>query len=137
MKAICFVSCMVLVSLVMTFQPAMADDLADLKAANDKYFNAWNSSDVDTFTGLWIDGGVWYSDLRAFPITVKPSPVSKAVWVKYFEDHTVCFTWYNPQFLVIDGTGLVWGHVTQNIMSKSKGIGKESYLKLSLTYVKS
>jgi len=137
MKNRCAISVMVLALLVIISQPAKADDLADLKAANEKYFNAWNTADVETFSNFWIDGGVWFSDSRAFPLTVTKSQARKAYWVKWFETHSIRFTWYNPQFLVAGTTGLVWGHMTQTVINKEKGMGKETYLKISLTYVKS
>lgn len=129
--------CILPVFLFLASLPALADEVADLKATNDKYFNAWNASDVETFTGMWIDGGAWLADSRAFPIPVRKSPGRVKMWTRFFETHIINFTWYNPQYLVIGNTGLVWGLVTQMVIDKAKGTGKEVYLKMSVTYVNS
>jgi ketosteroid isomerase-like protein len=128
MKNRCAISVMVLALLVIISQPAKADDFADLKAANEKYFNAWNTADVETFSNFWIDGGVWFSDSRAFPLTVTQSQARKAYWVKWFETHSIRFTWYNPQFLVAGTTGLVWGHITQT----KGGLHEEAFCSFGL-----
>jgi len=137
MKTRCLILLMALGAFILAPQPAIADDLADLKAADGKLFNAWNTSDVEGIFDAWSDTGIWLSDSRAFPLTHRNLPERKAYWAKWFETHSVRMMWYNPQYLVIGNTGLVWGHVTQTAMNKVKGIGKEIYLKMSITYVKS
>ena len=107
MKTRCVLSSMVLIAFMLISQPAIADDLADLKAAGEKVFQVWNTGDAEGIFDLWPeDGGIWLSATRAFPITVKKSPQGIQFWSNWFQSHIVQISWYNPQYRIIAGRGI-------------------------------
>lgn len=137
MKTRCVLSSMVLIAFMLIPQPAIADDLADLKAAGEKVFQVWNTGDAEGIFDLWPeDGGIWLSATRAFPITVKKSPQGIQFWSNWFQSHIVQISWYNPQYRIIGDTGLVWGLMSHLVMNKNSGTGNEEYRKAAGTFVK-
>jgi ketosteroid isomerase-like protein len=127
---------MVLAALMLVSQPAIADDLADLKATHMSYLKAINAGDVETFMGLWVEGGVAFFGSRAFPIVVNIAR-DKQIWSRILQTHRLIIREYKPDYRVIGNTGLVWGHFAEVMMNKEKGIGKRRFRKFSYTYVKS
>ena len=136
MKTRCVISLMVLGAFMLISQPVLADDLADLKATHMSYIKAIRSGDVETFMGLWLQGGVCFFGSRAFPVIVNVEQ-SKKMWSQFFQKHILIMTEYKPDYRVIGNTGLVWGHFEELLMNKETGIGKRRPRKFSYTYVKS
>jgi len=138
MKTRCVISFMVLAGFVLISHPAIADDLADLKAAGENILQVWNTEDVEGIFDCWLEeGGIWLSASRAFPAPVKKSPRWVQFWTHWFQTHMIRLSWYNPQYRVIGNTGLVWGHMSHYVMNEETGIGKEEYRKAAGTFVKS
>ena len=136
MKTRCVVSFMVLAAFMLISQPAIADDLADLKATHMTYMKALNTGDVETFMGFWIDGGVVFFGSRAFPVQINIAR-DKKLWSRILQTHRLTLIPYKPDYRVIGNTGLVWGHFTEVLMNKEKGVGKRRFRKFSYTYAKS
>ena len=124
------------VALIFISQPAMADDLADLKATNDRFVKAWNTGDMNTFFEIWQDGGIWLPVSQAFPV-VTNSAIGKQMFSKWLETHFSRETWYKKDFRVIGDVGLVWGVRTSTSIVKATGIGKRTFAKESVVFVKS
>ena len=138
MKTRCVVTLMVVGAFMLISQPAIADDLADLKAASQRAFQVWNTGDVDGIFDVWLeDGGIWLSATRAFPIPVIKNQMGVQFWHKWFQTHKILLSWYNPQYRVIGNTGLVWGHYSHLVINTATGKAEESYRKLAFVFVKS
>jgi len=127
---------MVIAALVFLSQPAIADDLADLKAAHQMYDKAWNTGNVAGVFEVWQDGGIWIPYSYAFPI-VTNSAVGMQMFTKWLETHIFRYSWYKVDYRVIGDTGLVWGIMTTTEIVKATGIGKRRFLKASMVFMKS
>ena len=136
MKSRWVISLIVLGAFILLPQVALADDLADLKATHMSYIRTFNAGDAETFMEFWLEGGVVFFGSRAFPIIVNIARAKKT-WSRIFQTHGFMVREYKPDFRVIGNTGLVWGHFTEVLMNKEKGIGKRRFRKFSFTYVKS
>ena len=117
-------------------QPALADDLAALRATHQKYNKAWNTGDLNAVFEIWQDGGIWLPPSQPFPI-VTNSAIGRQVLNKWFETHIHQYTWYRVDYRVIGDTGLVWGVTTTDIINKSTGAGKRLFHKSSMVFVNS
>ena len=127
---------MVIAALVFLSQPAIADDLADLKATHQRYMKAWNTGDLNTVFEIWQDGAIWLPINRGFP-DVTNSAIGKQMFGKWLETHIYRSNWYKPDFKVIGDTGLLWGLRSGMIIVKATGTGKRYYMKTSVVFVKS
>lgn len=116
--------------------PAIADDLADLKAAHQMFDKAWNTADVNGAFEYWQDGGIWLPDNQAFPI-VTNSALGIAMFTKWLETHIFQYSWYKVDYRVVGNTGFVWGVRTRNVIVKATGTGKRTFVKTSLVFMKS
>lgn len=117
-------------------QPAIADDLADLKAAHQMYDKAWNTGNVAGAFEIWQDGGIWIPSMYAFPI-VTNSAAGIQMFTRWLETHIFRYSWYKVDYRIIGDTGLVWGVMTTNVIVKATGTGKRGFYKSSLVFVKS
>ena len=117
-------------------QPAIADDLADLKATHQKYFKAWNTGDMEVVFQIWQDGGIWLPANQAFP-DVTNSAIGKQMFTQWFETHFFRSSWHKVDYKVIGDTGLVWGLRRATVIVKATGTGKRFFYKTTLVYVKS
>ena len=136
MKSRFVISLMVIAALVLLSQPAIADDLADLKATHQKYIKAWNTGDLNTVFGIWQDGGIWLPADRGFPV-VTNSAIGKQMFGKWLETHFSRSRWYKVDYRVIGDTGLVWGVTINDTIVKATGTGKRNFHKETLVFVKS
>ena len=136
MKTRCVISLLVLTAFMLLSQSALADDLADLKAAHEGLVKAWNTGDLDTFFEIWQDGGIWLPTSQAFPI-VTNSALGKQMFSKWLETHYSRETWYKVDYRVIGDVGLVWGVRTSIAIIKATGTGKRTFEKESLVFIKS
>ena len=135
MKIRWVISLIVLGAFILISQPAIADDLADLKATHKSYMKAVNNGEVDTFMDIWLEGGLFLVPSSVFPIVVNIASVKK-IYYKWYETHTRRSRPYKPDYRVIGNTGLVWGHVQAVVMNKEKGIGERRFNKFLMTWVK-
>jgi len=136
MKTRCIISLIVVAAFMILSQPAIADDLAELKATHQRFQKAWNTGDMKTVFEIWQDGAIWLSASQAFPMVTK-SALGLQMFTKWLETHTFRQRWYKVDYRVIGNTGLVWGVTTTTVMSKTKGTGKTYFRKNSLVFVKS
>ena len=136
MKTRCVISLIVVAAFMLLSQPAIADDLAELKATHQRLQKAWNTDDLITVFEIWQDGAIWLPSSQAFPV-VTNSAIGLKMFTKFLETHTYRQSWYKVDYRIIGNTGLVWGVATTTVVSKTKGTGKRSIRKISLVFVKS
>jgi len=84
-------------------------DLDDLKAAFARSNAAVNGRDLDALRAIFHDDAVQFGSSSPFPRE------GKAAFLQAFETifanyERYTFTLINPQFRVIDSTGVVWAH---------------------------
>ncbi len=123
MKTRIIISLMVVAAFMFLSQPAIADDLADLKATHQRFDKAWNTADMDTVFEIWQDGGIWIPTNQGFPV-VTNSAMGKSMFAKWLESHIYRRSWYKVDYQVIGNTGLVWGLSSRMVIVKATGIGK-------------
>jgi hypothetical protein len=131
---------MTILALLVVPQFALCSDVDDLKAANQKMFEAYVSQDAETIGTLVYPGAVAYTDDAAFPFVVsienaqsETTDLMNTVFSNY--DYFV-MTPYNMQYKVVGDTGIVWGHIT--IDTKPTGEpGQTNYLRHISTWIKS
>ena len=136
MKTRCLISVMVVATFMLLSQPAIADDLAELKATHQRVVNAWNTGDMDAVFEIWQDGAIWLSPGSAFPMVMN-SAILKPMLTKWLETRTYRGIPYKTDYRVIGNTGLVWGLRTEIVISKATGTGKSRFFKYSAVYMKS
>jgi uncharacterized protein (TIGR02246 family) len=136
MKSRFVIPLMVIAALVLLSQPAIADDLADLKATHQKYTKAWNTGDLETVFQIWQDGGIWLPANRGFPV-VTSTAIGKQMFAKWLETHVYMTNWYKIDYKIIGDTGLVWGLRATTAIVKTTGTGKREFMKTTYVYVKS
>ena len=128
------ISLMVVSAIIFFTQPAMADDLADLKATHQIYDKAWNSGDLDTVFEIWQDGGIWLPPSQPFPVETDTS-LGRQVLAKWLQTHIHQYSWYKVEYRVIGDTGLVWGVTTTDIINKATGTGRRLFHKSAMVFV--
>ena len=136
MRTRCIISLLVVASFIILTQPAIADDLADLKATHQSFIKAWNTGDMETVFQIWQDGGIWLPADRAFP-DVTNSAIGKQMFTKWLETHMYRSSWHKVDYKVIGDTGLVWGLRAVTVIVKATGTGKRFFYKTTFVYVKS
>ena len=136
MKTRCVISLMVLAAFMLFSQPAIADDLADLKATHMRLIKAVNAGDFETMIGTMHDGRIIFAPWYAFPKVMTDKERAKKIYAKFFETHSLRVTWFKPDYRVVGNTGLIWAIVEMNVMSKN-GPTKRYFLKTSMVFVKS
>jgi ketosteroid isomerase-like protein len=136
MKTRCVVSLMVLAAFMFVSQPAIADDLADLKAAHKMMMKAFATGDVETGFSYFHEGFVYMPATRGFP-TVMNLARAKPGWIKFWETHIWIPRWYKTDFRVIGNTGLIWGVREVTTINKKTGTGKRRFQKFCGTWLKS
>ena len=134
MRSIIATLFLVVLAALLPTQPAMADDLADLKAAHQKYDKAWNEGDLDTVFEIWQDGGIWLPPSQPFPVVTDAS-LGRQVLAKWLQTHIHQYSWYKVEYRVIGNTGLVWGVTTTDIINKATGAGRRLFHKSSMVFV--
>jgi ketosteroid isomerase-like protein len=136
MKSRWVVSLMVFAAFILLPQTVLADDLADLKATHKRFIQAWNTGDVETFMGIWQDGGVWLSATRSFPRVVNVARDLK-MWPKILATYTVRIRSHQTEYRIFGNTGLVWGLLEHVVRNKGTGVGVADYRQACMTFVKS
>ena len=92
MKTRCIISLIVVAAFMILSQPAIADDLAELKATHQRFQKAWNTGDMITVFEIWQDGAIWLPTSQAFPI-VTNSAIGLKMFTKWLETHTYRQSW--------------------------------------------
>ena len=136
MKSRFVIPLLVIAALVFLSQPAIADDLADLKATHQRYMKAWNTGDLNTVFEIWQDGAIWLPINLGFP-EVTNSAIGKQMFGQWLETHIYRSNWYKVDYKVIGDTGLVWGLRSTMAIVKATGTGKRFFMKTSYVFVKS
>ena len=129
-------SLIVVTTFMLLCQPAIADDLADLKTTHQMLDKAWNTGNVAGAFEIWQDGGIWVPVSQAFPI-VTSSAAGIPMFTKWLETHIYRYRWYKVDYRVTGDTGFVWGVRTTTEIAKATGTGKRSFLKTTVVFVKS
>jgi len=140
MKPRWFVILMVLAAFILISQYALADDLADLKAAHMRLVKATNTGDMETLFQFVDDRAVMFGARNGIPHVIRDKEHKahvKQLYAKFHETHVLIVMWHKPDYRVIGNTGLVWGLVEETMISKNSGISQKYFLKASETYVKS
>ena len=131
---------MTILALLFVPQFALGEDVDDLKAATEKFFQAWNTLDAETIASMISQGGVTYDAGAAFP-GVGPmvsTQAERAEYIKMILENVeyIFMNPYNLQYRVFGNTGIVWGHLT--ISAKEKEQPRQtSYERYSATWIKS
>ena len=86
MKTLCIIPLVVMATFTFLSQPAIADDLADLKATHEMVSKAWNTGDLDTVFEIWQDGAIWMPANMAFPVVIN-SAMLKPMLTKWLEKY--------------------------------------------------
>jgi len=131
---------MVVGALMLLCQPAIADDLDDLKATHQKLIMAINTGDVETMFAMMDDKVVRLGSNDGVPHALQNKEFKEQIkhgYMKWFETHLTQHFWYKPDYRIIGNTGLVWGLLEWNVINKTSGLVQRSHLKGSCTYVKS
>ena len=136
MKTRCVIFLMALAAFMIISQPAIADDPADLKGAHQKMLKAVNTGDIQGIFEVWQEGAIWLPDTLGFPVVTNIEQGIR-MFTKLFETHTYRVIWYKVDYRVIGNTGLVWGLIGREVRNKRTGVGKRTFLKASLVFVKS
>ena len=136
MKSRWVISLIVLGAFILLPQVALADDLADLKATHMNYIKALNIGDVKTIFEYWQEGAIWSPNECAF-IWVTKKAVGIQRFTKWFETYTLRTRWYKADYRVIGNTGLVWGLRVITVRNKTTGVGRRTFLKTSIVFMKS
>jgi ketosteroid isomerase-like protein len=100
--------------------PALAGDVEDLKAAFDQAVKAHASKDA-AFFSMMHDQGVVFSPSVPFAQNGKAAyeKYTRGVWAAV---DSSTFVPVNPQFKVIGGTGIAWGHYAIRMKPKDGGL---------------
>jgi ketosteroid isomerase-like protein len=135
MKTRCVFPLIVVAAFMIFSQPAIADDLADLKATYKTLLKALSAGDLETAFGHIHDGYVYLPTSLGFPIVVNQAR-AKPIWAKWFETHRWLPRPYKTDFRVIGNTGLTWGVRELTIINKNKGSTTRHSQKFSQTWLK-
>lgn len=124
--------------LLLLISAVRADDIADLKAANEAEVNALHARDVDAYLASLHPEEVSYFATEAFPVDYKGESEKRRRAVENFFANVeqLRITSINKQYRVIDTTGLVWGHVKVEIKPKDGSL-QIRYYRGMWVYVKS
>lgn len=114
--------------------PALAGDVDDLKAAFDQGVKAHASKEA-AFFSMMHDQGVVFSPSIPFAQNGKAAyeQYIRGVWAAM---DSVTFVPVNPQFKVIGGTGIGWGHYAMALKPKDGG-SRSMFGRYTVVYAKS
>ena len=135
MRRLAVISTILVSTLMFQCQPAIGDDLADLKAANERFDEALNAEDVDTLFEIWQDGAVAIMG-NGFPSVTNNATFQPEV-KQLLENISIQPSWYKIDYKVIGDTGLVWGVGIISITVKATNTVETEYAKICRIYAKS
>ena len=123
-------------------QVSSADDVDDLRAAQEKSIEAWNKLDVLNLLSLvYPTGAVLFEHDSAFPSISAPADMTReqreAMAKTAFNDvEYISLTPYNLQYKVVGNTGIVWGHSSMSIKPKGEP-ARTQFSRFTSTWIKS
>jgi ketosteroid isomerase-like protein len=124
---------------VLIFSPCVviADDLGDLKAAQEACLKAWGAKDLDALVEFEGATSAGFGHTTAFPRPQSPDKDSfRRGLEQYFNAmESIRITPHTAQFRVLGDTGLVWGHYAQTTKQKG-GVIRTVYLRFAHTYMR-
>jgi len=115
--------------------PAQGDEVDGLRASFEHEIAAFNARDLDTLMGNQHEHVVALNPASPTPVDGK-SARRQSYQTLFATTESVTVTPKNPQFRVIDNTGLVWGEYTIAAKSKDKPMTTTA-VRFTRTYVKS
>jgi len=115
--------------------PAQGDEVDNLRASFEHEIAAFNARDLDTLMGNQHDHVVALNPASPTPVDGKAAR-RQAYQTLFATTESVTVTPKNPQFRVIDNTGIVWGEYTIAAKPKDKPLTTNS-VRFTRTYVKS
>ena len=126
------------VVLVLLPSVVSADDLDDLKAAQERYLKAWETRDIDTLVEFEGGTSAGFGYTTAFPRPLLTQEAFRQAMERYFTDiiDFIRITPHTADFRVLGNTGLVWEHYAQTTKQKN-GVVRTVYLRFAHTYMKS
>ena len=135
MRHLAVISLMIVATLIFQCQPAIGDDLADLKAANESLDKALTAGDADAIFEIWQDGAVMITG-AGFPRVTNNATFQPEV-IQLLEIISIQPSWYKIDYKVIGDTGLVWGVGIISITVKATNTVETEYAKICRMYAKS
>ena len=84
-----------------------AGDVDDLKAAFEHWLGAYNSRNVEDLLACYHDHAVSFGQFREGPV-VEKAAIRETLQTFYSQVEHVNFSPKDPQFRIIDNTGVVW-----------------------------
>lgn len=125
------------VALVLLPSVVSADDLDDLKAAQERYLKAWEARDIDTIVEFEGGTAAGFGYTTAFPRPLLTKEAFRQAMEQYFNNiiDFIRITPHTADFRVLGNTGLVWGHYAQTTKQKSSLI-RTVYIRFAHTYMK-
>ena len=134
MRHLAVISLTIVATLMLNCQPAIGDDLADLKAANESLDKALSAGDVDAIFEIWQDGAVMIGGAGFPRVTDNASfqPEAKQL----LENISLQPSWYKVDYRVVGDTGLVWGVGIMRITVKATNAVETDYMKICRVYSK-
>jgi len=135
MRHLAVISLIVVATLMLHCQPAIGDDLADLKAVNESIEKAMNAGDAKALFENVQDEAVLLMG-NGFP-EVLNTAIALPMMTQVFENNTARTSWYKVDYRVIGDTGLVWGVTTGSWTNKATNETETNYAKACRVFTKS
>jgi ketosteroid isomerase-like protein len=127
-----------LTALILLLAPQLAfgTDVDDLKATDERWYQAWNSRDIDRLKAIYHDSWVTFGKSNPFPqITENNDEFWQRIKDWFAIREVVNGTQIDPQYRVVGNTGIVWGH-TRRVVKQKDGPQETTYRRFMRTYVK-
>lgn len=117
-------------------QFAFGSDVDDLKAANEKVIQAYNSLDAETIAAMQYPGNVSYGYLDAFPNVANTVADSlEKLKMLFSQVEFLQVIPHNNQYKVVGNTGIIWGHYSVNYKAKGEPL-QTQHARITATWVK-
>lgn len=113
-----------------------AGDVDDLKAAFEHWLNAYNSRNLDDLLACYHDQAVSFGQFREAPV-IEKAALRENLQTFYNQVEHVSMNPNNPEFRVIDNTGVVWTMYSLYYRGRSAIRMMNTFGRLTLTFVKS
>ena len=115
--------------------PAYGDEVDTLRASFEREIGAFNARDLETLMSNQHERVIAFNPASSLPVDGKAAR-QKAYQERFAAPESVTVTPKNPQFRVIDTTGLVWGEYAITTTPKDKPPTTIA-VRFTRTYVKS
>lgn len=121
--------------LLLTPVSLQASDVEDLKAAFNRWVTAYNSRSVEDLVACYHDQAVSFGQFKEPPV-VEKAAIREGTQSFYHQVEHVNFSPKDPQFRVIDNTGVVWAMYSLYWRGRSAIRMMNTFGRLTLTFVK-